>query len=239
MGSERKAYTVFGAICLLVVFYFVSSSGVPERRSGAGKTAYAGQGTDSSASGGSSASGQDAQSVFESQFFLGGVPSKPIEDEKSLRKKAGDGGDEPDILDPADKDNPVNPQTGRPYPNSVMKQFDTLREKFPNNSIIPKKKTPEEQAAEVESRKIMFGLQTKVAQGQATVDEVTQYYDMRSKDVKDRVELLDYVMNSYGGKMSEQVKEQYAKILAMNKKTLESYNTMRDRAIEKAQNRSN
>lgn len=182
-----------------------------------------------------SGSSEDAQSVFESQFFLGGVPSKPIEDESKLRK-SGDG-EEPDILDPADKDNPINPQTGRPYPNSVMGQFSKLREKFPNNSIIPRKKSPEDQAREAEERKQMFGLQTLVAQGQASPEQITQYYDMRGRDVRDRIELLDYVLQSYGPKMSDQIKEQYAKILDMNKKTLESYNSMRDQAIEKAQRR--
>ena len=237
MGSDRKPYIIYGVICLLVAVYFITTGDVPEAARGGKSTALAGGVKDGGAgSGGAAGRGDDAQSVFESQFFLGGVPSKPIEDESKLRQ-SGEGGDEPDILDPADKDNPVNPQTGRPYPNSVMGQFSKLREKFPNNSIIPKKKTPEDKARETEERKQMFGLQTLVAQGQATPEQITQYYDMRGRDIKDRIELLDYVLQSYGPKMSEQVKDQYTKILDSQRKTIESYNSLRDQAIEKAQKR--
>ena len=237
MGNDRKPYVVYGAICLGLALYFLTSGDVPQAARGTKNTAMAG-GSGSGGSGGAGKnSGEDAQSVFESQFFLGGVPSKPIEDENKLRRQSGDGGEEPDILDPADKDNPVNPQTGRPYPNSVMKQFSTLRQKFPDNSLIPKKNTPEAKTREAEERKQMFGLQSLVAQGQATPEQITSYYDMRSKPERDRVELLDYVLQSYGPKMSDQVKEQYGKILEATKKTMESYNTMRDQAIEKARNR--
>ncbi len=239
MGRDRKPYIIYGAICFVIAVGFLGTADVSESARGGGRVAAASGGGSSGGGGQPSGGGNaaDAQSVFESSFFLGGVPNKPIEDENRLRKQSQDSGDEPEILDPADKDNPVNPQTGKPYTNSVMEQFSKLREKFPNNSVIPKKSSPEDKAREAEERKQMFGLQSLVAQGKADPEQITRYYEMRSKDIRDRIELLDYVMQSYGPKMSEQVKDQYTKILDLNKKTLETYYQQRDQAIEKARAR--
>jgi hypothetical protein len=166
-------------------------------------------------------------SVTESDLWKAGVGDTPIQTAQS------DEPGETDILDPASAGNPVNPQTGQPYTDSMMRQFDTLREKFPENEIIPRRKSPEEQAEEKEAERQMNQVRRDIASKKATEADVTAYYDYKKKMVEDRLELIDYVLKTQGDKMSDDIKAQYQKVLDMNQKQLDSYNKSQERDLKR------
>ena len=132
MKSSRSVYIIYFAFCGLITLYFFMSQGSPESVNAAANKNDSSE--DSSRSGGFSSNNQnsgDGQSVFDMAFFTTDRPDKPIEEVKPGSKD----NDEPDILETVDKDNPINPQTRQPFTNRAMKQFDSLRKKFPNNSL--------------------------------------------------------------------------------------------------------
>ena len=175
-----------------------------------------------------------SDSFFEDPDFMESATGDGSIDEEAADPVANNE-DEPDIIEKVDPDNPINPQTGQKYTNDAMKKFAALRKRFPNNDLIPRKKTPEEKKAEEERRNRMFGLQSLVVQGNATEQEVNDYYDMQLKSYKDRKELLDYVFKSMGDKMSDDIKDQYSKILKMNERQIQQIEDQRKRALSRAQ----
>ena len=231
MEVLRKPYIIFFGLAILLSLYFLLSDNEQDESS-LDKSSSTSSVTDRNGVGNPSqdevASNTATRSIFESEFFKSGAQINPYQDGEGV---AGEG--DPDILDPASKDNPVNPQTGQPYSNSVMNQFSELRDKFPNNSIIPRVKTPEDKAAEVEIRNSMQALQQSITQGTASADEVKQFYEYKMKPVSDRLELLNYVMNKTESSMSDEVKKQYEKILKSNQQSLEKYKKQESEALGK------
>ncbi len=167
-------------------------------------------------------------SVFQSDMWEAGVGETPID------SSASDDSDGSGILDPVSEGNPVNPQTGTPYTDAMMKQFDKLHEKFPGNSIIPTRKTPEMVEQERLEKLELNEIRARMNTGNASAGDVNQYYDSKTKMVKDRLELINYVMESQGDKMSDDIREQYKKVLEMNNKQLDSYNKSRERDLKKS-----
>jgi hypothetical protein len=223
-------YGVFGLICATTV---ILSSPTGKGRSAASESGGSDGALAALFGGSSRAPAPRERSIFESDFWRTGVSDKPIPDEPGRPpRKEG----EPDLLEPTSSGNPINPETNQPYSDAVMEQFSELRKKFPNNSIIPHRKTDQETRAEEQERVTTFALQSKVFQGQASGEEIDKFYDYQSKGIKDRLELLDYVLQEQGNAMSPEIKSQYEKILTMNKNQMQSIEEARTRAKSTARN---
>ena len=184
--------------------------------------------------GGIQGSGESSNdSLFGSNFWNAGVPDKAI-DTSNVETV----GDDTGLLDPASEGNPVNPQTGQPYPDSVMNQFAALREKFPDNKIIPRRLTPEQKAQEDAKKEKMQDIQSKLARNDVlTESEINDFYDHEVKAIDDRLELLGYVFETQGESMDEDIKQKFQSILEMNQKQKTSNEYLRKQALEKQQNR--
>lgn len=231
-GQNRTVYFIFFGLIVLIAGYFLFSS-PGSSKDGQKKNSEQAALASLFGGGGGSAGRTNAGDggITGSDFWKAGVPDKPIsdKDDGTGRKNS----DEPELLDPVSAGNPINPQTGQPYTDSVMKQFDELRKKFPDNDIIPKRKTPEDTKKEEENRQKMFGVQTLVASGKASRDQIEQFYDFQAKPIRDRLQLLEYVMKESGSNMSSDVKEQYDKILTMNKNQLTAFEDQKRKALER------
>ena len=238
MKTNGIVYITYLALCGIVAIYFGYTGSQKAASSVADDLAALLSGRTDQIGGGPSGGGAaaipetDAGSLFDSEFWSVGAPTAPIEDEP-LEPAPTDG--EPDILEPANPNNPVNPMTGQPYPDRLMKVFDGLRKKFPNNSMIPKRQTPEDKARESEERNQIFGLQSLIAQGKASQEQVNTFYDFQSKQYRDREELVEYVLAEKGATMSPQIKEQYERIRQMTKTQLESFAKQREQALARVQ----
>jgi hypothetical protein len=168
----------------------------------------------------------EQESLFQSEFWRQGVSDKPIADDGPGAKR----GDEPDLLEPTSEGNPVNPETGRPYSDQVMEQFSELRKKFPNNSIIPRRRSPEDVRKEEADRAEIYGMQTRIFQNKASPEEIDRFYDFQAKGIQDRLELLEYVLAEQSATMSPDIKKKYDQIVSMNKNQLQSFEEARKRA---------
>jgi len=239
MQTEKNGvvYALYLALCLGAAVYFVSSAGGSAQAGAGGDDgdavmALMGGGSGGSSSG-ASARSREGRSLFESEFYKEGQLTERIEDPQSEEAPA-DG--EPRILEAADPNNPVNPQTGERYTNAVMQTFDKLRDKFPGNDLIPKRISEEERQKDNKERQRILGLQAKIASGNASEEEVTDYYDAKAKPMQDRLELVNYVLDEKGGEMGDSIKQQYEKILKMSEDQLKAIEAQREMAKQRLGN---
>jgi hypoxanthine phosphoribosyltransferase len=99
--------------------------------------------------------------------------------------------------------------------------------------MIPKAQSPEDQARETQERNQIFGLQSLIAQGKASEEQVNTFYTYQMKQYKDRAELVDYVLAEKSDSMSSEIKQQYEKIRQMTTTQLESFERQRTQALQR------
>ncbi len=140
------------------------------------------------------------KSVFDSDFFKSGKISY----------------DEPDASDahPTPQGEiPLNPQTGKPYSEEAMEQFDSLREKFPGNDLIPKRQTPESKAEKARQDEKFAKVTNAVMTKTANTSEIKDYYKLHEKSAKDRLDIIEYLVQSQKESGEEDEGGQFQKIL--------------------------
>jgi hypothetical protein len=228
MSGKKIVYLLFAAALAAVVFYFLVSVPSREEREANNEALGALFGGGGGVQGAPSQRGQGEGegSMFESNFWGAGVPDTAIADSVRI----GDEG-EPEILEKASEGNPLNPQTGQPFTDDVMAQFDRLRQKFPDNRIIPRRLSAEERHAEENQQGRLADIQQKMSGNNASPEEITEYYDFQAKMTNDRLALIDYVLQEQGESMSEEVRKQYEEVRSFNQKQIEMYNEAKQRAI--------
>lgn len=154
-------------------------------------------------------------SLYDTEFWKAGVKPPESEEENVIEEDDG-------ILEKVSEGNPINPQTGLPYTDEQMAAFEKLREKFPNNSLIPRRQTAEEKQKEEEYRRRMLEIQSKISVKKATPQEIEEYYEYQKKPVADRIELLQYVLKELEDELTEEMKKQYQEVLRMNERQLQT-----------------
>ncbi len=170
------------------------------------------------------------KSLYDTDFWNTGINKTPIDDIQKNNEE------EPEILEKVSEGNPINPQTGLPYTDEQMEQFDKLREKFPNNSLIPKRISPEEKKAEEENLRKMLEIQSKISAKKATIEEIEMYYNYQKKPFLDRLELLEYVLAELKEDLSEDLKSQYEQVLKMNKEQIKNIEEQKNIMLKSAKN---
>lgn len=171
------------------------------------------------------------KSLYDTDFWNTGISKSPIEEESQKNQE-----EEPEILEKVSEGNPINPQTGLPYTDEQMEQFDKLRGKFPNNSLIPKRIKPEEKKAEEENLRKMLEIQSKISSKKATREEIEMYYEYQKKPFLDRLELLEYVLAELKEDLSEDLKSQYEQVLKMNKEQIKNIEEQKNVILKSAMN---
>ena len=170
------------------------------------------------------------KSMFDSGFWNSGVGNTAIPDEGRPVFKSDE--EEPEILETASEGNPTNPQTGMPYTDDQMKQFDSLRERFPGNSIIPTRVTQEEQQKLEDERRSIVDIQQRITSKKASPEDISTFYDFQTKGMKDRVELLEYVLERMGKDMDADMLEKYQAVLDGNRQQIQSLENQKQKAIK-------
>lgn len=168
-----------------------------------------------------------SKSLYDTDFWNSGIKNSPIEEETKNEQEG-----EPEILEKVSEGNPINPQTGLPYTDEQMEQFDKLREKFPNNSLIPKRKTQEEKKAEEEYQRRILEIQSKISSKKANQEEIEMYYEYQKKPIVDRLELLEYVLQELKEDLPEDLKNQYEQVLKMNKDQLKNLDEQKNAMLK-------
>lgn len=146
--------------------------------------------------GGSANASEDDKSIFESDFYKAGKVS--YEEGGNIDS------------DSEGRDNPINPQTGKPYDEEAMQQFDQLRKQFPTNDLIPKKLTEEQKATKLALDEKIVTAAKNVFANTASKEDTKLHFDHKLKQAKDRMEIIDYLINQKG--MAAEDSEEASKV---------------------------
>ncbi|MBX7059722.1 MAG: hypothetical protein K1X75_16780 [Leptospirales bacterium] len=229
MKSNALVYPIYLACCAALAFYFLFTSS----RESAGHSDADLIGAVLAGRAGADSGGEEdgPESIFDTPFYSSAQLSRPIAEEEG---ELPDNGEEPEILDPANPDNPVNPMTGQRFPDSAMRVFDRLRDRFPTNSLLPRRQSAAERQAEDTERLRVMSLQSSIATGQASRDQVNEFYDFQAKSWRDRLELIEFVVGEKGDAMSPEIRQQYDRVRSMSDEQVKALEAQRQAALSRA-----
>lgn len=227
MISIRKLVIYSGiSISLIVLVWILFSSEDSSEKERKSKEAHSvalllGGGSPSSGSSG----GKTNESIFDSSFYKSGK-GEYIESDK----------EEPKEADPnaADADNPVNPQTNKPYTNEEMERFSQLRERFPDNSLIPKKLSPAEKEAKRQEESRIAEAARNVFARTATHDQIRSYYQNMEKQTQDRMDIINYLVDLQKGSGEEETEKKLNNIQESIKNQLQQVQKEKENAFKQA-----
>lgn len=160
------------------------------------------------------------ESIFESDFMK---PTKGMQ--------IGDDPNDPHHIPQGDI--PVNPQTGQPYNEEAMKQFEELRKEMPKNDLIPRRMTPEEKASQEAKNNEIRELTVKVSNNSATKSETERYYAAQEKVMQDRLEIIKYLIKMQEDNGEEDKDGQFKKILDGTNEQIKNLEEQKKNALGK------
>ncbi|EKR73885.1 hypothetical protein LEP1GSC021_1799 [Leptospira noguchii str. 1993005606] len=227
MISIRKLVIYSGIsvalIALVWVLFSSEDSSEKERKSKEADSVALLLGGSSSSSG--SSGGKTNESIFDSSFYKSGK-GEYIEPGKGETKEA-----DPNA---ADADNPVNPQTNKPYTNEEMERFSQLRERFPDNSLIPKKLSPAEKEAKRQEDSRIAEAARNVFARTATQDQIRSYYQNMEKQTQDRMDIINYLVDLQKGSGEEETEKKLNNIQESIKNQLQQVQKEKENAFKQA-----
>ncbi|MDF3819465.1 hypothetical protein P3G55_06120 [Leptospira sp. 96542] len=225
MGIQKKL--LFLSIGLIGLFFFFllmlqSDDGEEKRKNknkNKGLSYLIGGGTgDSKGANQLGVRGEDASSIFDSDYYSAG--GMKYEEEVA-----------PEVA--ANGEIPINPQTGKPYPPEAMQAFDELREQFPGNDLIPKRLTPEVKQKQEEFNQKLARATSSVYGGTPNANDLNFYFNHVKKQGKDRMEIISYLIESQGGE-DEEMDKKFEEIMKNIKFQNEQIEKEAIKAFEKA-----
>ncbi|RHX90047.1 LIC_20245 family lipoprotein [Leptospira stimsonii] len=231
MVSIRKIVLYSGiSVALVALIWILFSSDDPSEREKKNREAdsvallLGGGGSSSSSSSGSSG-GRTNDSIFDSSFYKAGK-GEYIESEKGETKEA-----DPNAADP---DNPINPQTNKPYTNDEMERFAQLRERFPNNSLVPKKLNAAEREAKKQEENQIAEAARNVYARTASPTQIRSYYNHMEKQTQDRMDIINYLVDLQKGSGEEETEKKLQNIQESIKNQLQQVQRDKENAFKQA-----
>ena len=219
-----------GLMSLILIYTFFSSGGGEKKRkklSADQLTLLLGGGSSSSSENNQDKKGfrkNPNSSVFDEGDFMNVGIDKNYEDDSSANNSKGEA--------------PINPQTGKPYDDETMEQFDKLRLYFPGNDLIPKRMTNEDKLARDNAAKEMARIAMALQSSKASQNDVIYYYGAQEKVLNDRVEIIEYLIDAQkeDNSFNKDNQIQFDKILDGAKEQLKILETQKDEALKKSSN---
>jgi len=192
MGIQKKLlYTSLTLLTLFFIFILLTFTGGNEeekrkkdQKSKALSYLLQGGARDNRSANPLGVRGEDAESIFDSDYYKSGA-MKYEEEQKLANANEGE--------------IPINPATGKPYPAEAMESFDELRELFPENDLIPRRLTPELKAKQDQFNQKLTQATNVVFGGSASANDIQFYYNHVKKQGNDRMEIINYLIESQGG----------------------------------------
>lgn len=227
MGIQKKLTYIglFFAFIVLIYFLFSTDDSAKKKNMNSEDLSFLLGGTPPSGSSGSKSGnpmglrGEDSKSVFDSDFYdSGNFSYEEMEGEDPNAPKG---------------ELPINPQTGKPYPEQAMEQFDRLREYFPENELIPKRLTPEVKAQQEEKAQKFAEATRKVMGGSPEKGDLDYYYNNLEKQANDRLEIIEYLIDVQGG-ADEEMDKKFQQVLSSVKAQMTQIQTEKETAYERA-----
>lgn len=224
----RKLFIISVSLISVILLYTFFTSSTKEKKK---KRLSADQLTlllGGSSSSGSSSGGEKKgyrknsnSSVFDEGDFMNVGIDKNYEENSASNSEKGEA--------------PINPQTGKPYDDETMEQFDKLRLYFPGNDLIPKRMTPEERQAKDFAAKEMARIAVSLQSGQVSSNDVNYYYGAQEKVLSDRIEIIEYLIEAQkeDNSFNKDNQIEFDKILDGAKDQLKMLETQKESALQK------
>ena len=161
-------------------------------------------------------------SVFDEGDFMNVGIDKNFEEESNSNNPKGEA--------------PINPQTGKPYDDETMEQFDKLRLYFPGNELIPKRMTDEDKKVKENSAKEMARIAMALQTGKASSSDINYYYSSQEKVITDRIEIIEYLIEAQkeDNSFNKDNQIQFDKILEGAKDQLKSLENQKEEALKRS-----
>lgn len=160
-------------------------------------------------------------SVFDALDL--GLSVQPPQHEGRTRDRS----EEPDILDPVASGEPMD-ANGRRFGPEALALFARVRERYPNNTMIPRVRTPEEVHQQREQLQRNRVLEEKISQGTAKEAEIREFYAFRVRRLQDNLEILEFSREI--GKISP---EGYSKMRSLGLARIQFYQKEEHTALNK------
>lgn len=226
MGIQKKLTVIGLFFAFILLIYFLFSTGDKPKKEKMSENDMSFLFPSANSGSGSGSQGnpmglrdEDSKSVFDTDFYSSGNFSyEEMETQKDTAPKG---------------DIPINPQTGKPYEENAMKQFDRLREYFPDNELIPKRLTPEVKAEQEAKAQKFADATRKVMGGNPERTDLDYYYGNMEKQANDRLEIIEYLIDVQGGDNPE-MDEKFKQVLDGVKAQMAQLQSEKDQAYKRA-----
>lgn len=160
---------------------------------------------------------QNEGEIFTSRFWKEG--------EAEIKEETGSSGGEiasdSEFLEPADPENPINPDTNLPYSNEDMAQLRQMQDLFPRNRLIPRKLDAGLRQAEEARRNAEDHRNLMVLQGTGNREQILEFLADREAFLKDKMELLEYFLSRGDNDLDESTRSQLVDLRRTSKSELD------------------
>lgn len=117
-----------------------------------------------------------------------------------------------------------NPDTGQHYTETEVRRLKLLRQKFPDNQLIPRFRTPEELERLAERNARLARIEQAFSRKRGTPEEINEYFNAKQSALRDWRQLLEFVVHDEN--WSPAIRDKYARMLGETKrieKRIEGY----------------
>ncbi len=162
-------------------------------------------------------SGKEQPGIFDSRFwtkgFSGGGSDRQIAQGYAVMKDA------------------VNPQTGKKYTEAEIQRISDLHARFPENDLIPRPYSPEEQKRKKQKKAALEALSVNITAGKASEGDIEAYYAAKKKEILDRLQLVRYLLEEERDQWPEKTIKEYTLVLKHNQKVLKEIDERKKRSL--------
>lgn len=221
----RKLFLLIGGFFIILLLYLIFSTGSSEPKKKKSRSEEISQllmGGGGQVNSDGYKRGQRVpsnSSLFDSEFGKVGVNTNYVEDQNNPNQ-------ENMIV-------PFNPQTGKPYDEETMEQFDKLRLIFPGNDLIPRKYTKEQKAKKDEEDAKYAQATTAYLNNTATKEQVELYFNRQEKTLRDRLEIVEYLIDAQKEDGEYDKNGEFQKILDSTNEQLKNLENQKQEAFKK------
>ena len=124
-----------------------------------------------------------------------------------------------------------NPKTGKTYLPDEIERISYLRDRFPDNQLVPAL-TPQEKQARFEARRNQEALSLKLTAGKAAAPEIRAYYRSKKRMIRDRIELVSYVVREEEEQWDKKIIQDYRAMLNNSRKILKQLDQRENRSLQ-------
>ena len=123
----------------------------------------------------------------------------------------------------------VNPHTGKNYTEDQLRRIKFLHKKFPENELVPRPLSSEEIQSRKDRELELKTIARQMVAGTVTLEQIHEYYNAKEQVLKDRIQLVRYVLDEE--KWPLEVQKKYENILKHAEKVVKRLGESREQSL--------